>query len=239
MTRELSTRQEFTSGPVPHHLRKLPTDARGFPVPYVSEWTDENPEANMRRGDERFIFLDLRDVGSPFPEVVTLDPKGTQGVGAPKLARLHPRRARECLLQRLCSICGLKASPDETLAFIGTRRPDDRMILSEPGMHRRCAAFAVHACPGINREPLVLVAESRTYAVVPESYFVKTVDGEERHIPARLGEWVAWPDGYLRSLMVLVPKDAPTWPLAEWRDANAHLADQSGKRKAKRAADVG
>jgi hypothetical protein len=234
MTRELSTRQGFTSGPIPRHLQRLPLDPRGFPVPHVSEWTDENPEANERRGDIRFGLVDFRDLGCPYAEVLTLFPKGEQGKGAPRLAKLHPVRQRECLLKRICSVCGQKASPDETLAFIGVPRPDGRMILSEPGMHRRCTAFAVFACPGINRDPAIVVAESRSFTIIPESYLVELVDGEEQHTAAPLGEWVPRPYGYLRGLMVLVPAAAPTQPLAAWRDANAHLLDSSGRKKARR-----
>lgn len=236
MTRELSDRQKFTSCPVPHHLRNLPTDRRGFPVPHVAEWTSETPDATDRRGDSRFAIEDFRDIGCPYPEVVTIDPQGGhQGEGAPRLAKLSPARSRECVIKRICSICGRKASPEETLAFIGTRRSDGHLILSEPGMHKRCAAFAVFACPGINREPLVIVAESVTYEIVPESFLVKVDDeGEEQHVALRLGNWAPYPDGYLSKLMVLVPDKAPSWPIAEWREANAHLLEQSGRRKAKR-----
>lgn len=243
MTRELSTRQEFTSCPIPHHLRNLPTDRRGFPVPHVAEWTDEGPEATERRGDQRFSYADFRDLGCPYPEVVIIDPKGgQQGKGAPRLAKLHPARSRECMIKRICSICGRKASPEETLAFIGTRRSDGHLILSEPGMHKRCAAFAVFACPGINREPLVIVAESVTYEIIPESFLVQVdEDGQEQHIPVRLGNWVPRTEGYLSKLMVLVPDEAPSWPIAQWREANEHLLDSSGKRKrkAKRAPSAG
>lgn len=234
MTRELSTRQEFKSCPIPHHLRNLPTDKRGFPVPHVAEWTDEAPEANDRRDDRRFAIEDFRDIGSPYAQVVVIDPAGHQGTGAPRLAKLHPRRSRECILKRICSICGRKASPEETLAFIGSRRTDGHLLLSEPGMHRRCAAFAVIACPGINREPLVIVAESPTYEIVPECFRVQMVDGQEKHIPARLGEWVPRTEGYLWGLRVMPPDDAPSWPLAEWRAANERLLDASGKRKPRR-----
>jgi hypothetical protein len=234
MTRELSTRQEFTSCPIPHHLRNLPVEGRGFPVPHVADWSDESAEANERRGDQRFAHLDLRHLGCPYPDVVTLDPKGTQGKGAPRIAKQNPVRSRECIEHRICSICGRKASPEETLAFIGARRPDGHMLLTEPGMHKRCAAFVVFACPGINNEPGLIVVESRTYEIVPECFYVQVVDGEERHIPARLGTWVPFPDGYLLGFRVMPPDDAPSWPLAEWREANEHLLDNSGKRKPKR-----
>lgn len=231
MTRELSTRQEFTSGPIPRHLRRLLVEVRGFPVPYVAEWTDEGPDANLRRDDVRFARLDLREWGSPYESVVVLDPKGEQGKGAARLARLHPGRQRECLLRRLCQVCGLKADPKETLVFVGGLRKDGLVAFREPGMHRRCAAFALFACPGINRSDVVVI-ESVTYEILPSSMYVNVdAQGEEDHIPARLGEWLPERVGFLAGLWAKLPDDVPVLDRDEWRADHEHLLDLSGKRR--------
>jgi hypothetical protein len=210
---ELSTMTKCTV-PVPKFLRHLPTDKRGFPVPYVSEWHDESGEANMRRvADGTQVggrFEKARIAGSPWP-VTLLSPSGTKGKGAPRLASLHPIRQRECVLKRKCQVCGRSIKPSSTCLLVGGERHevDGKTLFGfrEPPLHPRCAVFALYACPGINRAEVV-VSEQRDYDIVPYSQRITQhyKDGSVDTEPV-IG-FVPYDQGYVEYLLAVPRADA-------------------------------
>ena len=214
--RPLSTLAGYCSGARPGFLKHLPVDKRGFPVPWVSDWTgSKDPDLHGRPG---FAQADLWAVGCPWPTVTVLEPRGKPGTGAPMLAVLHPSRQRTCMLDRKCQVCGKRVNATEK-AYLAGGAALVAEGFREPPMHLRCAVFSLFACPGINRADMV-VAEAYGYELRPLSTRVDLQAGTETEIRG----WLRPTEGYLTFLLAVPAADGHVHLNAPaFRDAHAHL----------------
>lgn len=117
---------------MPDQIARLPRDHRGFPVPYVSDWSHEGSG--------------MIDTG----RVMLNDCNCTIGKGVPDLGHQCPVRQRECMTRRKCEVCGQKIPPNAMVAFMGGL---DSNSFTEPCMHIECAHYSASVCPGIRSKP--------------------------------------------------------------------------------------
>jgi hypothetical protein len=217
---------------IPKHLAKSPQDKRGFPVPHVSEWSDESMQTNLERGSRRFAKT---VVGPSQFEITVMAPEGEQGKGSPKLASLQPIRQRDCVLNRRCQVCGKPIDVKSVVVFVGGEYADapvkgsdeTRTVLAfrEPPLHKRCAVFALFACPGINTGQAVVV-ECRDYKVLPFSKRLLSNEPDDDGIyPVETAwEWLPADAGYLEYVLAVPADDARVHVnLVTYREKNAGM----------------
>lgn len=141
---------------MPTPVARLPRDRRGYPVPWVAEWTDPDvydPRV-ARTGhtvDEvccaRPAVATVRvTVGSNLryrgPTAITTD---RIGEGVPVLGKVHPGRVIRGFNEGLCNVCGHPIGAWWT--FVGGRVEDGPQTFTEVPLHRDCAAYAIGICP--------------------------------------------------------------------------------------------
>jgi hypothetical protein len=117
---------------IPNSMRLLPVSKRGYPVPYVAEWS----------GEDNLILPP--PVHHVFGMVVDTD--GKQGDGYPLLGQMQPARQRECMVQNLCQVCHRDLRNKTRFMAGGFTDP---MWFTEPPTCLQCMVFAVQVCPGL------------------------------------------------------------------------------------------
>lgn len=122
--------------PVPAIIDALPKDRRGFPIPWVADWSSGSKKS-----------FSVHEVGPGLPYGRD-DCDCTPGVGEPILGRQCPVRQRQAMTERLCQVCGLGILATEDLHFLGG---DTIKVYVEPPLHAECAAYSLQVCPGIVR----------------------------------------------------------------------------------------
>jgi hypothetical protein len=123
--------------PMPGRIEILPRDKRGFPVPWVSDWSDKDFVPAIGE-------LPLDDNSS----IVTmiLHCPCEIGEGEPDLGNLCPSRQRQGMAGHLCDACGQQIPLGETIVFFGS---DVNGKFRECGLHRDCAIYAAQVCPAL------------------------------------------------------------------------------------------
>lgn len=127
---------------IPDHLSELPV-RRGFPVPYVAEWTDE-----------AVTYIEYEpELGLPVVKT-----RGRQGVGQPVFGKMNPTRQRECVMRRHCQVCHHHLESHGWFVVhwvskdpLGPLVPDEP-IIDEPPLCAPCARFSLEVCPGLTRD---------------------------------------------------------------------------------------
>lgn len=132
---------------MPEAIAALPRDRKGFPIPWVAEWSS-------RVGDN----MELTHGG----RVVQLNCNCAIGEGVPMLGQQCPTRQRRCMDERLCQVCSLPIYGDEDVYFVGSL---DGNVFWEPPLHEQCARYSLQVCPGITRRPGVGVQATRAYTL--------------------------------------------------------------------------
>lgn len=140
--------QARASGPaliVPDWLSHLRTDRRGLPVPYVNRWgLDENNDLLRIRYDDTVkrtaIFYD--DTREEIPNFTAQ----------------HMARQRECVILGLCQVCRVPVPYSHRTLIVSSMSVEtielqgqERAVVTEPWLCRRCAIFAVDRCPALIR----------------------------------------------------------------------------------------
>lgn len=147
--------QRWKDVPIPKAVARRPTDHRGFPVPWLSDWDKHNhPEGHWNIRHHR-IYGPYIDCGH------------VDGVGTPDLGKVCPGRQIKGMAERRCGVCGGQL-PASDIYWIGGK---DLAVsgYTEPPMHLDCALYAAQVCPHLvtrARGPLV-VAMSRAYEMKP------------------------------------------------------------------------
>ena len=173
--------------PMPQQIEALKRDRRGFPIPYVAEWSGEAP------GD---IVL----WAAPFPEgiPVMMNARGSwHGKGTPILGHMNPERQRECMLGPRCQICR-RELPDPPWNLIGGQIHTTlgEWWFSEPPVCDSCARYAVQVCPRLTgvtaarADVRVFVVQKMQLAAGLSNPLI----GEERVVP--------WPGPELEALVI-------------------------------------
>jgi len=192
--------------PIPHRLAHLPVDRFGYPIPWVSDWTETKNGPFEYRPVDRYPHLgdyDASEYGI--------------GEGHPLPGNLHPGRQVRAMALGLCGVCGRGITG--RYVFIGAAS----LVQSgfrEPPVHRECAAYAVAACPGINNGRSV-VAEARDYERAP-----LYSDGERTYTEQSLLRRL--PVVYL--LGMIRHSDGAVWTMRAWAQRakacpHPHLTD--------------
>lgn len=147
--------------PMPPAVAALPQDRRGFPVPWVSEWSE-------KREDE----IATRVVSAPHLgvlQVPSVDCTHVIGEGVPNLGALCPRSQIDGMLDRLCDVCGEFIPPGPIYFLGGTSLADKtKGAFRELGLHYECALYSAQVCPGmVTAASRVAVFECLAYQPLP------------------------------------------------------------------------
>jgi hypothetical protein len=136
------------------HIAALPRDKKGFPIPYVAEWSREGDSSEM----------DIRENYA----VATCN--CVVGVGEPVLGNQCPVRQRECMKEHKCQVCGftIEGFPNTEMAFLGH---ENLNVFWEPPLHLSCAAYSLQVCPGITRRPGMSVRVCKEYTLLDRFEF--------------------------------------------------------------------
>lgn len=148
--------------PVPDDIDVLPKDRKGFPIPYVAEWS------NHRDRDDYTSLMEQSD------NHAILMCSCERGEGEPILGHQCPMRQRECMVERRCQVCSLEIPEDEDCYFLGGAEID---VFWEPPLHFQCALYSMQVCPGITRRRGLFVTTSRQYALFDRFEFAGAVIG--------------------------------------------------------------
>jgi hypothetical protein len=148
--------------PIPNRLNHLLRDKRGFPIPYVADWTrPENTVDIIHRDGYAIMGCSCRI-----------------GVGTPLLGEQCPVRQRLCMLNRRCQVCGRTIRADQPVVFLGRA---DLPYYIEPPLHKACAAYSVQVCPGMVGRPGVGVTIAAGYTLLDRFEYGPMADVE--HVP--------------------------------------------------------
>lgn len=71
----------------------------------------------------------------------------TTADGTAYLGQTRGKPVGECIVNRLCQICGRRLDPTRPLLFLVTQQNIDEAFTGEPALHPECAAYAIKACP--------------------------------------------------------------------------------------------
>ena len=136
------------------HIARLPKDKKGFPIPYVAEWSHEADDSTFVIHDEGWAQANCNC---------------KIGEGEPILGHQCPVRQRECMAEHKCQVCGFPIEGTDTeMAFIGG---EDMNVFWEPPLHLSCAAYSLQVCPGITRRPGVRVRVCTEYELLDKFEF--------------------------------------------------------------------
>lgn len=163
-----------TLPPMPEAIAALPRDTRGYPIPYVADWTSRS----------ELLIITHPQLGS------VADCSCRIGHGEPILGEPCLKRARECAKDRLCSTCGRTLAWNMVMAW-PSAADDVAPLFTEPANHSDCLAWALRACPflvtqGRNSGSLDVVT-ARQYAAkqirrlsspIPHTVFVSDMSHE-------------------------------------------------------------
>ena len=194
--------------PMPPQIDVLPRDDRGYPVPYISDWTSREPDPVITTHPQ---LGRIADCGCRIT-------RGEPILGEPCL-----RRARKCVREQLCSTCGGDLRYPGTMVW-PSMFGDEGSMFTEPANHPECLAWALKVCPFLvtkGRDPHNL------FIVTAERYRVRQI----RHTrSAGVGLTVIDPDmspqahrtapGYLYGYAI-TPLDPTRMRVDEW----LHLHD--------------
>lgn len=149
--------------PMPAAIAARPREKHGFPVPYVSAWSDAHDGPPL---DRQMLVATVYEAGVPTKWVanVAVD-RGGPATGTPQLGKLDELRQRECMTKPKCQVCGMVISPKGPFLFVADVSAADPREweletgekvtaalvgpLSEPMLHEACAWYSVQVCPGI------------------------------------------------------------------------------------------
>lgn len=155
---------------IPDHLAGRPL-WHGMVVPWVAAWTSERryklkPDARISR-----------TVRTPHLAVFTY---GRPEVGEPELGLMHIPRQRDCVLEKLCQVCG-RGIEGNPIAFtwnnqLGFLEGDMRMLCLEPWVCRPCAEYAMRICPAVSSADRHHYLE--VYEVIRAQPVAATIDPE-------------------------------------------------------------
>jgi hypothetical protein len=185
---------------MPPQLAALPQD-RGFPVPWVADWSGNTETFALDPQDGRILACDC-----------------VPGRGRAMLGVNCAVRQRQGMRERLCGTCGTPITGP--LTMIGT--PTMPYSL-EPALHIDCALFSLLACPRLTRgsERVGVVVmddytllEDRILGVNHDRSLIRTI------LPPALG-FVS--GGVLAFLVAVIPDTAQRFHATDWLDANRHV----------------
>lgn len=173
--------------PLPRSMRRLPVDARGYPVPFFVAWLD--PEVD--------------------PVQATVADEVPPGEGIPDFRIMRHDALDECIERGACWTCGSALSAHKSYV-IGPMCAVNRTS-AEPPSHPECARFSALACPFLTRpKALRRTANLPPERVMPAGIMIErnpgatavwTIRGRARgkpdsagHLLFDLGEpaWVEW-----------------------------------------------
>lgn len=142
------------------HIARLPKDRKGFPIPYVAEWTHESDDSTFVVHPEGWAQANCNC---------------KIGEGEPILGHQCPVRQRECMSEHKCQVCGfpIEGVPHTEMAFIGGESMNVfwENVFWEPPLHLSCAAYSLQVCPGITRRPGVRVRVCTEYKLLDRFEF--------------------------------------------------------------------
>lgn len=118
--------------PIPNSMRLLPKSNRGYPVPYVAEWSGE---------DSIVLPPPIHHIFG-----MTVVTTGKPGDGYPQLGQMEPSRQRECMVTKHCQVCH-RDLRNKTIFMAGGSV--ENMWFTEPPVCLQCMVFAVQVCPGL------------------------------------------------------------------------------------------
>lgn len=137
------------------HRGPTPITWQGVPVPWVSRWTGETTDAQLRRGwpDGRLTYRDERPGDRRFG--VLWYRNGTGREGEPEFAELHTARQLACMTRNLCNVCGTPLTdPDGRIPWLFPgdewellTGPATPKIVTTPPTCRVCWPIARRFCP--------------------------------------------------------------------------------------------
>lgn len=157
---------------MPTRVSSLPTDKRGFPVPWVSCWHNGEDQEPMRVVTVNTHLMRVENLPAA-------DCLHVAGVGVPDLGSLCPGNQLKGMLDRLCDVCGDEIEPGP-IFFLGAYNVLGGAVgFRECGVHRECALYAAQVCPGLitaTPRKQVSVFESTDYDLQPEFIYM---DGDE------------------------------------------------------------
>lgn len=136
----------------------------------------------------------------PYVSMTTAD-------GTAHLGQTRSRPVGECIVNRLCQICGRPLDRARPLLFLVTQQNIDEGFTSEPALHPECAAYAIQACP-------MVAGRMPTYA---------------KHQADLVGKPCPDPGCDCLGIVATVPgragQPAPSWFQAWYRDYAIAVAD--------------
>ena len=106
----------------PSHMRKLPIDARGYPVPWFVQWVEGEGEA-----------------ARPMPP----------GQGRPEFRVMDRTKWNRAVREKRCWVCGDKLG--SLYAFLIGPMCAVNRVSSEPPSHLECAEYSAINCPFMSR----------------------------------------------------------------------------------------
>lgn len=111
--------------PLPERMKKLPVDARGFPVPWFVQWFHASGKA--------FERVDLAPGEGDYPDFRVMD----------------SRKMRLAVRGRRCWVCGDPLG--KFMAFVIGPMCAVNRTSGEPPAHRDCALFSAQGCPFLSK----------------------------------------------------------------------------------------
>jgi hypothetical protein len=110
---------------LPDRMKKLPVDARGYPVPWFVHWFHANGKA--------LESIDIRPGPGDYPDFRVVD----------------SRKMRRAVREDLCWVCGEPLG--KFMAFVIGPMCAVNRTSGEPPAHRDCAIFSAMACPFLTK----------------------------------------------------------------------------------------
>jgi hypothetical protein len=203
-TPEIKMPRGWKNVSLPPQIEALPKEPkRGFPIPYVAEWSHD--------GD---YDLEIRNGYA----VMTCSCK--IGVGVPDLGNQCPVRQRQCMSLTICGACG-ETITEGTYYFLGG---SSLKYFVEPALHEECALYSIQVCPGITRREHMSVVECEEYKLydrfeVPEieghplSNTIEYVEEDELPFYVMIGFPMAM------TMKAAVPREGRKFTAAEWLES--------------------
>ena len=162
---------------LPPQIAALPKDKKGFPIPYVAEWSRDESSIEDKVDD------------SPLKEGrgfwVRMKCICVIGEGEPILGHQCPERQRECMMEGHCQVCSeiINIKDEGGYYFLGGI---EMPIFWEPPLHKSCAIYSLQVCPGITRRPTMSVHVADDYEL--QDKFEYMPPGEGAYEFAKNGE---------------------------------------------------
>ncbi|MFJ6775031.1 hypothetical protein ACIQOV_29405 [Kitasatospora sp. NPDC091257] len=127
-----------------------------------------------------------------------------------------------------CQLCGRRIKPRIRAVFLAGAPGSDRpALVSEPPLHRACAAYAIQVCPHLvpgHRNGSLSVAEAEEYLLLEERVRPSSPDptaGLLAKVCAR-GSEEARAFGALQTLLAVLP--GPWTPASQWLERHCTTA---------------